>query len=91
MAHVDTDTARRLRRAAGHLERWHTERDELIRQAHAEGMGVREIARQVGMTHPGVLAILARERGAERGLVSMGVTPPASSSQLSGAPVDYDG
>ena len=61
MAHVDTETARRLRRAAGHLERWHAERDELIRQAHAEGMGVREIARQVGMTHPGVLAILARQ------------------------------
>jgi len=66
MANVNTDdTARRLRRAAGHLERWHTERDELIRQARAEGMGVREIARQVGMTHPGVLAILARDQDTE--------------------------
>jgi hypothetical protein len=55
-------TAKRLRRAAAQQARWHAERDELIRLAHAEGIGVREIARLVGMTHPGVLAILARER-----------------------------
>jgi transposase-like protein len=60
-----TETAKRLRRAAAAQERWHAERDELIRQARAEGMGVREIARQVGMTHPGVLAILARDQDAE--------------------------
>ncbi|HWD47006.1 MAG TPA: hypothetical protein VHM23_25385 [Actinomycetota bacterium] len=62
---MDTETAKRLRRAARLLGWWHAERDELIRQAHAEGMGVREIARQVGMTHPGVLAILARDQDAE--------------------------
>jgi hypothetical protein len=62
---TDVNTAQRLRRAAAQQERWHAERDELIRQARAEGMGVREIARLVGMTHPGVLAILARERDAE--------------------------
>lgn len=63
MANVDTDTARKLRRAAAQQARYHAERDELIRQARAEGMGVREIARLVGMTHPGVLAILARDHG----------------------------
>lgn len=56
--------AKRLRRAAAQQERWHAQRDELIRQARAEGLGVREIARLVGMTHPGVLAILARDQDA---------------------------
>jgi hypothetical protein len=60
-----TETAKRLRRAAAQQERWHAERDELIRQARAEGLGVREIARLVGMTHPGVLAILGRDREPE--------------------------
>jgi len=55
------ERARRLRRAAALQARWHAERDELIHQARAEGMAVREIARLVGMTHPGVLAILARD------------------------------
>jgi hypothetical protein len=65
MADVTTDTARKLRRAAAQQARYHAERDELIRQARAEGLGVREIARLVGMTHPGVLAILARDQDAE--------------------------
>jgi len=59
------EIAKGLRQAAAQQVRWHAARDDLIRQAHAEGMGVREIARQVGMTHPGVLAILARERDEE--------------------------
>lgn len=56
------ETAKRLRRAAALQERWHTERDELIYQAYVDGVAVREIARLVGMSHPGVLSIIARQR-----------------------------
>jgi hypothetical protein len=58
-------TAKRLRQAAAQQERWRTERDKLIYEAHMTGIGVHEIARLIGMTHPGVLAILARQRDEE--------------------------
>lgn len=63
MANVP-ETAKKLRRAAAQQERWRTERDELIYQAYMDGVAVREIARLVGMSHPGVLSIIARQREA---------------------------
>lgn len=67
---VDTDTERALRRAAAHAVDWRLCRDELIREAHANGAGVREIARAVGLSHPAVIRIVrlgASEDPAEKG------------------------
>lgn len=50
-----------LTKAASKLTAAHQERDRLIREAVAAGAGVREVARAVGLTHPGVLAIIKRE------------------------------
>jgi hypothetical protein len=63
---VAPEMERKLRRAAANQRRWRAERDALIVQAHADGGGVREIARLVGLTHPGVLRILARDQEPDR-------------------------
>lgn len=57
---VDKDLAERLRRAAGKVERWTDERDQLIHQARQEGGSAREIAEMVGLSHAGVLKIETR-------------------------------
>jgi hypothetical protein len=59
---VDPDLAKRLQRAAERKERWHRERDDLIREAIAAGGGPREVARLAGLTHPSVLHIVAKGR-----------------------------
>jgi transposase-like protein len=55
---VDPTTARRLTAVAKRAREATEERNRLIREAHAAGGGVREIARLVGLTHPSVLNIL---------------------------------
>jgi DNA invertase Pin-like site-specific DNA recombinase len=55
---VDPAAAKRLTTAATKAREWTEERNRLIREAHAAGGGVREIARLVGLTHPTVLNIL---------------------------------
>jgi predicted transcriptional regulator len=55
---VDPTTAKRLTTAATKARDWTEERNRLIREAHAAGGGVREIARLVGLTHPAVLNII---------------------------------
>lgn len=58
-------TFRDLRNAGSKTREWTARRDELIRQAHNDGGGVREIARAVGLTHPSVLRILHKDRDGE--------------------------
>ena len=57
---LDPPAARELSRAARMADTWRTNRDRLIREAHANGAGLREIARLVGMTHPAVSKIVAK-------------------------------
>jgi transposase-like protein len=60
---VDPTLARKLTTAAGKARDWTEERNRLVREAHAAGGGVREIARLIGLTHPAVLNIIKpRER-----------------------------
>lgn len=54
---VTPETRARLEAAAGAIE----ERNSAIRQAFAEGTGLREIARIVGMTHAGIRKIVLKE------------------------------
>lgn len=61
MQPVDATLPRRLRAAAAKLEAARKERDALIREARAEGMTLRAIAAEVGLTHPGVQKILERD------------------------------
>lgn len=56
-------TRRSLDRYAASIARRIEDRDELICQAYRDGAGMREIARAVRMTHPGVRNILIK-RGA---------------------------
>jgi predicted transcriptional regulator len=60
---VAPDLARRLKATSKRATEATVERDRLIVEAHRAGGGVREIARLVGMTHPGVLRILKRDTG----------------------------
>jgi transposase-like protein len=55
---LDPDLAKRLERVSKRAREATDERNRLIREAHAAGGGVREIARLVGLTHPSVLNIL---------------------------------
>lgn len=57
---LDDATHRALDRLATKLERTTEERDALICEAYAAGAGLREIARAVHLTHPGVIQILKR-------------------------------
>lgn len=56
------DTARELSRAAKQVESFRQRRDTLIVRAQAEGAGLREIARAVGLTHRAVAKIIERTR-----------------------------
>lgn len=60
---LDERSRRALDRYAASIAVRTEERDKLICQAYADGAGMREIARAVRMTHPGVRNILIR-RGA---------------------------
>ena len=57
---LDPDAARELSRAARMADTWRENRDRLIREAHAKGAGLREIARLVGLTHPAISKIVAK-------------------------------
>lgn len=57
---LSDDEARELSRAANMVRTWTTNRNERIRAAHANGGGVREIARLVGLTHAAVRKIIAK-------------------------------
>lgn len=61
---LDENTARELSRAAKQAATWTERRNALIRQAVADGGGVREVARAVGLNHATVLNIIKpRRRG----------------------------
>lgn len=59
---VDPELRRRLTRTARAAAANTRERDRLIAAAYRSGSSMREIARVVGLTHPGVRAILLRDR-----------------------------
>lgn len=64
---LDPETRRKLSRVSQTAVRSTKERDELIAKAYREGASMREIARIVGMTHPGVRSILIRDGIVEPG------------------------
>lgn len=55
---LDDATARELARAGKHAQTWTERRNDLIREAVANGGGVREVARAVGLNHATVLNII---------------------------------
>jgi len=55
---IDPELEKKLKRVATKAIESRAERDELIREAYRKGAGVREIARLVQLSHPGVLRIL---------------------------------
>ena len=57
---LDPDLARRLANAGRKSGEWRERRDELVREAAANGGTLREIASLVGMSNPGVLRIIRR-------------------------------
>lgn len=57
---LDATTAKSLRRNATMLDRWRQSRDNTIREAHAAGASYREIAEHVGLSHVGVMKIIAK-------------------------------
>jgi len=59
---ITPDTARELSRAAKQMHSFRARRDQLIVQAHAEGAGLREIARVAGLTHRAVAKIIERTK-----------------------------
>ena len=58
---MDPNTAKKLASTSNTAARKISERDQLIAIAFRSGASMREIARAVGMTHPGVRAILIRD------------------------------
>lgn len=59
---LTADMTRALRRAGRNSKVGIERRNELIRQAHAAGGGVREIARAVELDHTSVLNVLRPKR-----------------------------
>ncbi len=57
---MSPDDERKLRRAGTRVIEATALRNELVRQAHARGDGLREIARAVGLSHQGVKKIVER-------------------------------
>ena len=57
---MSADTARQLATAGKKADDWRTRRDQLIVKAHQEGASLREIARVVGMSNPGVLRVIRK-------------------------------
>jgi DNA-directed RNA polymerase specialized sigma24 family protein len=60
---VDPDLEQALRDLADTVATSTSERDRLIVEAYTQGAGLREIARAVAMSHPGVRSIILRDRG----------------------------
>lgn len=58
---VDPKVRKKLSRVARTAADKTIERDRLIAYAYLNGASMREIARTIGMTHPGVRAILIRD------------------------------
>lgn len=58
---MTSDIARALTRAARQTDEWRRKRDALIVEAHREGIGIREIGRLAGLTHPTILNIIRRD------------------------------
>lgn len=58
---LDPNTAKKLTNTSSAAARNTRERDDLIAIAFRSGASMREIARAVGMTHPGVRSILIRD------------------------------
>lgn len=58
---MDPNTAKKLASTSTAAARITAERDQLIAIAFRSGASMREIARAVGMTHPGVRSILIRD------------------------------
>ena len=57
---LDREMERALERAAKMAVSWRSKRDDLIREAHSAGAGVREIGRAVNLTHPAIIRIVMR-------------------------------
>jgi endonuclease/exonuclease/phosphatase family metal-dependent hydrolase len=57
---LTAERVHQLRQARLRLERALVARDELIRKTVAEGGGLREVARHVGLSHAGVKKIVER-------------------------------
>lgn len=57
---VEKYLSSRLRRASTRAQFWLRERDQLIREAHAAGASLREIAALVDLSHVGVKKIIER-------------------------------
>lgn len=51
---IDPATARELRQAGAKVVEWTERRDELIRQAVADGGSLRAVAESVGLSHTAV-------------------------------------
>lgn len=58
---MDPNTAKKLTSTSSAAAKNISERDQLIAIAFRSGASMREIARAVGMTHPGVRSILIRD------------------------------
>jgi len=58
---VDPDIMRQLRQVVRRLDGAQAERDRLIREAHAQGASLRQIAAAAGLTHQGVSWIVNRD------------------------------
>ena len=55
---LEPDMERALARSSKQLLHWKSQRNKLIREAHEQGAGVREIARATGLSHPAIIRIL---------------------------------
>lgn len=51
-----------LRTAGEQIDKWTAKRDQLIREAHNQGLSLRAIAEQAGLSHAGVAKVLGRHR-----------------------------
>lgn len=58
---LEDQMRKRLRKAAQMQSKWRDERDDLIREASANGASLREIAAIVDLSSTGVLKILRKE------------------------------
>lgn len=62
---IDQALAKRVRSVAQAAEKKREERDQLIVEAHQAGASLREIAALVGLSHVGVMKIVAKNEGLE--------------------------
>lgn len=62
---LDSELAKKLKRAAVMQDRWLQDRDQLIVEAHDAGGSLREIGALAGLSHVGVMKIVSRYRAVE--------------------------